>query len=106
MSKTANADRSTMPTRSRIARCSALMIGDHQRESHSYRPGITRSPHSSSTGLLGAYQSRHAPLAVVIGQQLVRRLPVRPFPPGRFEEDRSKPLLALVEPAEPHAPIG
>ena len=36
MSKMANAERSKMPADSRMARCSALMIGDHQRASHSF----------------------------------------------------------------------
>ena len=35
MSKIVKAERSKMPARSRIARCSALMIGDHHRDSHS-----------------------------------------------------------------------
>jgi hypothetical protein len=51
-----NADRSTIPTRSRIARCSALMIGDHQRDSHSAARGMTRSPYSSRSGLFALYQ--------------------------------------------------
>ena len=55
-SKIANADRSTMPTRSRIARCSALMIGDHQRDSHSASRGITRSPYSPSREAFEPYQ--------------------------------------------------
>ena len=41
-SKIANADRSTSPHASRMARCSALMIGDHQRASHSASRGISR----------------------------------------------------------------
>ena len=56
MSKIANAERSTTPARSRIARCSALMIGDHQRESHSASRGMTASPNSSSNGRLASYQ--------------------------------------------------
>ena len=56
-SKIANADRSTIPARSRIARCSALMIGDHQRLSHSCSRGITASPYSPSRASLDAYQN-------------------------------------------------
>ena len=37
-SKTAKADRSTSAQASRMARCSALMTGDHQRDSHSAGP--------------------------------------------------------------------
>ena len=40
---------------SRIARCSALMIGDHQRASHSCSRGITASPYFSSRGALDSY---------------------------------------------------
>ena len=55
MSKIANADRSTMPARSRIARCSALMMGDHQRESHSCSRGSTASPYSPSRASFEPY---------------------------------------------------
>ena len=62
MSKTANAEMSIIATRSRIARCSALMIGDHHRDSHSASRGITRSPYSSSNGLFDSYhQGRSQP---------------------------------------------
>src|SRR5664279_3387779 len=54
-SKIANAVRSMMPARSRIARCSALMIGDHQRASRSCSRGITWSPYSSSRGAFDSY---------------------------------------------------
>ena len=56
MSKIVNADRSKMPARSRMARCSALMIGDHQRASHSAVRRVTRSPYSSTSGALDSYQ--------------------------------------------------
>jgi len=43
-----------MPARSRMARCSALMIGDHQRASHSaWRPS---TPYSSTSP---AFDSNH-----------------------------------------------
>ena len=54
-SKIANAERSKIPARSRIARCSALMIGDHQRASHSASRRPTRSPYSSSSGAFDSY---------------------------------------------------
>ncbi len=60
----AKADRSTIATRSRMARCSALMIGDHQRASHSAWRGITRSPYSSSSGRLDSYQNGRSHPAV------------------------------------------
>ena len=85
-SKIANADRSTIPTRSRIARCSALMIGDHQRDSHSASRGITRSPYSSSSG---AFDS----------------VPVRPLPADRLEEDGPELPLARVERAESNVAV-
>ena len=44
-----------MPARSRIARCSALMIGDHQRASHSASRGLIRSAYSSSSGAFDSY---------------------------------------------------
>ena len=43
-SKSANGDASTMPARSRSARCSARVIGDHQRASHSCGRSRIRSP--------------------------------------------------------------
>ena len=55
-SKTAKAERSTIPTRSLIARCSALMIGDHQRASHSLGRLRTRCPYSSSNLPFDSYQ--------------------------------------------------
>ena len=42
-----------MPACSRIARCSALMIGDHQRASHSAPRGST--PYFSTSGALASY---------------------------------------------------
>ena len=55
MSKIVNADRSNSPARSRIARCSALMMGDHQRDSHSAVRRLIRSPNSSSSGAFDSY---------------------------------------------------
>ena len=55
MSKIVNALRSTIPARSRIARCSALMMGDHQRASHSASRRLMRSPYSSTSGALEPY---------------------------------------------------
>jgi hypothetical protein len=51
-----NAVRSNIAARSRIARCSALMIGDHQRASHSASRGLTRPSKSASSFSLEAYQ--------------------------------------------------
>ena len=51
-----NAVRSNIAARSRIARCSALMIGDHQRDSHSASRRVIRSPNSSSSFSFDAYQ--------------------------------------------------
>ena len=56
ISSTANADRSTSAQASRMARCSALMTGDHQRDSHSASRRVTRSPYSSSSGAFDSYQ--------------------------------------------------
>ena len=47
-SSTAKADRSTRPQASRMARCSALMTGDHQRDSHSAGRSISRPAYRSS----------------------------------------------------------
>ena len=55
-SKIANALRSIIAARSRIARCSALMIGDHQRDSHSASRFVTLSPYSSSNPAFDSYQ--------------------------------------------------
>ena len=44
-----------MATRSRMAKCSALMIGDHQRESHSASRRLMRSPYSSSSPAFDSY---------------------------------------------------
>ena len=85
-SKIANADRSKIPARSRIARCSALMIGDHQRLSHSASRPPTRSPYSSSS-------------------PRVRLVPLRPLPAGRLEEDRAELLLPLVVRREAHVAV-
>ena len=57
MSRTANADRSTRAAASRMARCSALMTGDHQRDSHSAVRSISRPAYRSSSGSLDAYQN-------------------------------------------------
>ena len=57
MSKIVKADRSNIPARSRIARCSALMIGDHQRDSHSAVRRVIRSPNSSSKEAFDSYQN-------------------------------------------------
>ncbi len=57
MSKIVKAERSKMPARSRIARCSALMIGDHQRDSHSAGRCVIRSPNSSSSEAFDSYQN-------------------------------------------------
>ena len=62
MSKIENAVRSITPAFSRIARCSALMIGLHQRESHSCSRGITASPYFSTRSALDSYhQGRSQP---------------------------------------------
>ncbi len=55
-SRTANADRSTSPQASRMARCSALMTGDHQRASHSAVRSISRPSYRPSSSSLQAYQ--------------------------------------------------
>src|SRR5476651_2589363 len=55
MSKIVKAERSKIPARSRMERCSALMIGDHQRLSHSAERRVTLSPNSSSKGALESY---------------------------------------------------
>ncbi len=39
-----------------MARCSALMIGDHQRDSHSALRSISRPAYRSSSAALQAYQ--------------------------------------------------
>ena len=57
MSKAQNAVRSMTPAASRIRRCSALMIGLHQRASHSCSRGITASPYSSTRPALVSYQN-------------------------------------------------
>ena len=57
MSRTANADRSTSAAASRMAKCSALMTGDHQRDSHSADRSISRPAYRSSSGSLDAYQN-------------------------------------------------
>ena len=54
-----------MPARSRIARCSALMIGDHQRASHSaLAAGDRASPYFASSGALDSYQCGRSQPAV------------------------------------------
>ena len=87
MSKIVKAERSKMPARSRIARCSALMIGDHQRDSHSAVRRVTRSPNSSSSEALDSYH-------------------MRPLPAGRLEEERLQLALALVERRQAHVAVG
>ncbi len=77
MSKIANGVRSIIPAVSRICRCSALMIGDHQRESHSAVRGITASPNFSTSGAFTSYQNG-------------------PLPTGGLVEDRPEGLLLLV----------
>ena len=64
MSKIQNADRSITPAASRIRRCSALMIGLHQRESHSCSRGITASPYSSRRSAFDSYQCGRSQPAV------------------------------------------
>ena len=64
MSKTWNAVRSMTPAASRIRRCSALMIGLHQRESHSCSRGITASPYCSSRSAFDSYQCGRSQPAV------------------------------------------
>ena len=61
-SKTQNAVRSKIAARSRMARCSALMIGDHQRESHSASRSATSN--SSTSGPFDAYQCGRSQPAV------------------------------------------
>ncbi len=53
MSKIANEERSKMPADSRMARCSALMMGLHQRASHSL--GRACTPYVSTSGALQPY---------------------------------------------------
>ena len=61
-SNTQKAVRSNIAARSRIARCSALMIGDHQRESHSAsRPS---TPYSSTSPAFDSYQCGRSQPAV------------------------------------------
>ena len=62
MSKMQNADRSNIAARSRMARCSALMIGDHQRASHSASRPL--SPYCSTSGAFDSYQSGRSHPAV------------------------------------------
>ena len=40
-----------------MARCSALITGDHQRDSHSAGRSISRPAYRSSKGALEAYQN-------------------------------------------------
>ncbi len=44
-----------MPTLSRIARCSALVIGDHHRASHSWARGTFACGYFSKSAALEAY---------------------------------------------------
>ncbi len=64
MSKTANADRSTSPAASRMARCSALMMGDHHRASHSASRGISIPAYFSSSPSFEAYHCGRSQPAV------------------------------------------
>ena len=64
MSKMQNADRSITAAASRMRRCSALMIGLHQRASHSCSRGITASPYSSRRPALDSYQNGRSQPAV------------------------------------------
>ena len=64
ISSTANADRSIMAQASRMARCSALMTGDHQRDSHSAERSISRPAYFSSNPELEAYQNGRSQPAV------------------------------------------
>ncbi len=76
-----------MPARSRMARCSALMIGDHQRASHSASRRVMRSPYSSSSGALDSYQ-------------------LRPLPAGGLDEHRPERALAGVERGQANVAVG
>ena len=69
-SKIANALRSIIAARSRMARCSALMIGDHQRDSHSASRRVTRSPYSSSRFAFDSYQFGRSQPAVSMNTAL------------------------------------
>ena len=62
MSKMLNADRSNIAAGSRIARCSALMIGDHQRASHSCSRPLR--PYFSTSGAFDSYQNGRSQPAV------------------------------------------
>ncbi len=66
-----------MPARSRMARCSALMSGDHQRDSHSASRGMTRSPYCASNGLFDSYQYGRSQPAV--SKKTAPRSRSRPF---------------------------
>ena len=87
MSRIWNAVRSMTPAASRIRRCSALMIGLHQRESHSCSRGITASPYS-------------------LEQAGVGLVPVRPLPARGLEEERAELLLGVVHRRLPLAAVG
>jgi hypothetical protein len=63
-SKTAKADRSTSAQASRMARCSALMTGDHQRDSHSPGRSISWPAYRSSSGEFTSYQNGRSQPAV------------------------------------------
>ena len=75
-SKIAKATRSTIPTPSRMARCSALMIGEDQRPSHSAWRGMTRSPYVATRSDVGL-------------------VPERALPAGGFEEHGTEFALAV-----------
>ena len=75
-----------MPTLSRICRCSALVIGDHQRASHSCWRGL------------------HG-LGELVDQLGVALVPLRALPAAGVEEHRAERLLAGVERAAAHAAL-
>src|SRR3981081_3159249 len=97
MSKIVKAERSKIPARSRMARCSALMIGDHQRASHSALRRVTRSPNSSSRSALDSYHcGRSQPAASK--KTAPRPLP-RAWEGGVPEVAVGRPLLGRVDDA-------
>src|SRR5213592_1615368 len=99
MSNSENAETSIIATRSRIARCSALMIGDHQRDSHSASRGITRSPYSSTSPAFESYHQGRAELPL---PRVERRQPHAAFrlPLLHRVNDPVRLVVPLVRPAE------
>jgi uncharacterized protein YfiM (DUF2279 family) len=63
-SKMAKADRSTRAQASRMARCSALTTGDHQRDSHSAGRSISWPAYRSSRFSFTPYQNGRSQPAV------------------------------------------